>query len=220
MKKSEKKIKKSPAASKKWGISPRMAWIHHRKKLAWAALTVLLLGLSVFVNSGLRIRSKRHMENEFLLALTEPSRLPSFVRRYHHQPLGAFAAHMYANQHSTEQRHEMAGNIYSKAASVLPIAHLDGLDSLLSAIEYANSHRTKEALEILQRIAHDEKQLSVVRAGAMYHMALIHHKNGKDGEKKDALGNLRHLPYAGIWEEKAAILATIDPADESDTWDF
>lgn len=182
-------------------------WRGHTKMIYGVILGIFLIGLIGLTGYGWKQWSNHRMGQKFLAALEQPQQLESFANDYHSSPLGGFAQYLLGNRESMKGNNIVAAHHYKKAASAWNSTSIDGIAQLISGIEQVKSNDFEHAKETFKKLGHQRHQLSVIRAGAWYELALIYYQEEDFKNVEKALSALDELPFTGIFGEKANLLA-------------
>ncbi|MDR3316760.1 MAG: hypothetical protein LBS68_01620 [Puniceicoccales bacterium] len=179
----------------------------HRRIFLRTLILVLFLLLGVGGSAHWKKYRMGRMQEKFLAALESPDALQRFAGHYRTKPLGALAAYMLGNRALRMGEFAAAAHHFFAASGILSNTEFDGVATLAAAVASIRDGETQWAREKLTRLASDEDQISVVRAGAVYMQALLAYEEGDLESARTSADSIAHLPSSGIWGTKAAILA-------------
>lgn len=182
-------------------------WRGHTKMIYGVILGIFSIGLIGLTGYGWKQWSTHRMEQKFLAALEQPQQLESFAKDYRSAPLGGFAQYLLGNRESMKGDNILAAHHYQKATNAWDSTSIDGIAQLISGIEQVKSKDFEHAKETFKKLGHQRHQLSVIRAGAWYELALIYYQEKDFENVEKALSALDELPFTGIFGEKANLLA-------------
>jgi predicted negative regulator of RcsB-dependent stress response len=178
-----------------------MYWMENKAFVAGciAVLVLVIVGVNGYRIYGNYVTDNK--QSQYREAQAEDT-LENFAVAYADQSLGGFAALNIADEAYEKAEFERARDFYLKAVASLKDPVLTSRARLGEAFALNESGDSAGALALLGTLATDATATEVIRAEALYHLAVAAHIDNREADFESFSKQIEDLSKAGAWQQR------------------